>query len=316
MTTALTVAADAVTALQTTTDQVQHQIETSTGLAKTIAIATGLVAIADAMTPEMISVLTHLQGHDVGFKTDKDSKGGYPAEVVKQCAVRAFLHGAQLHGNEFNIIASSCYLTQGFFLRKLKEIPAISDIVIEPHKPTAERRIDKNIQYTCSGYASCKIGGKLVEVHCREDDRGDSRIVVSAYDNSTALDGALGKVKKRLAQRLYERVAGVTITEEEISPADIIDVTDKSKPPAEAEPTTTRESSEESTANTTIDWKAEFKRYGVSEQAEMLRDAPNQAEREGVLDVAREQLAEGNIDQRGMDILQRYADHKASLETA
>jgi len=120
-----------------------------------------------------------------------------------------------LIGNEFNIIASGLYLAQSFFVRRLKEFPGLTDLIIDVDAPEETGVKGKNQWYKIGGYASCKLSGKLIEVFCRNHPKyGDSRIVVKAYDNDTAVDGAMGKAKKRIAQKLYERISGVAFSDD------------------------------------------------------------------------------------------------------
>lgn len=194
--------------VQEVSQQVQRDIVESEGFTKTIAIASGLVAIEEAMTDEVVAVLEQLQGNPMGFKADK----AYSAPVVKQVAIRAMMHNANLHGNEFNIIAGQCYLTKEYFERKLREYPGVTDLVLDVYCPEDGVAKDKQVQLKVGGYASCKLNGKLVEVFARNSEKyGDQRFVVVAFNGD--IDQAMGKGKKRLAQKLYERIAGVVITE-------------------------------------------------------------------------------------------------------
>jgi len=201
---------------------VQREIMESEGFERSLAIATGLVAIHDAFTDDTVAVLMSLKGTDIGFKTDKE----YSAEVIKGAAIRALMHGAYLHGNEFNVIAGQCYLTQAFFLRKLREYPGLTDLVIDIDTPEAVGEKGKQIQMRVGGYASCKVDGKAVELYCRQHPKyGDQRVTVVSFDGD--FDQAIGKAKKRIAQKLYERIAGVTLSDDsESTPAPSVKVID------------------------------------------------------------------------------------------
>ncbi len=295
-------------AIQATAEQVQQELLSAEGFGKTLAIATGLVAIQEAMTDETVAVLKALVGTDVGFKTDKDHLGsGYGSQTIKACAVRALLNGAYLHGNEFNIIAGGCYLTQQYYLRKLREYPNVTDVQIDVDIPCVDSSrpaVKENYTMLVGGYACCRVNGRKVEIYARESTKfGDQRMAVSAY--KADIDQAQGKARKRLAQRLFERIAGVDISDDSEMEDSVLVV----------------EPEAESVEHQTIEPAAELTRHGgkdspVFQIGVLLRDAPSAQDRAGVLKAARQQLADGAFDQRGYDTLQKYARHKDAEEAA
>jgi hypothetical protein len=96
--------------------------------AYTVAIATQ--KLMGLLTKEYMKPIMFLQGNKLGFKTDKDKDGGYPEEVVRTCLVEAVLTGVQPYGNQFNIIAGSCYITKEGFGYLLKNVPGLSYEII------------------------------------------------------------------------------------------------------------------------------------------------------------------------------------------
>lgn len=202
-----------VLAIRETAMGVQKEIEESEGFDRTLAIACGLVSLYDAFTEDAMLVLTSLAGTEMGFKCDKD----YSAQVIKDVAIRALMHGANLHGNEFNIIANGCYLTQAYYMRKVKEYPGSTDLKIDIDTPEIVSEKGKETLMRVGGYAGCKINGTVVEIYCRLHPKyGDQRMTVSSY--GADYDQAAGKAKKRIAQKLYERIAGVTLTDDSDAP--------------------------------------------------------------------------------------------------
>jgi hypothetical protein len=271
-------------------------------LTRMLAVANGLVQLQDAMSDDAVALVMSLQGHELGFKTDKDSSGGYPAEVVKAITVRALMHGAKLINNEFNIIARGLYLTQGFFLRKLREFPGLTDLVIDVDAPDAGTLTGKNRVFLIGGYASCKVNGKLVEVFCRKTERfGDQRVTVKAYDNDTATDGAMGKAKKRIAQKLYERIAGVQLSDDDDTPTDSsVTVVEPAKKTIEQSPPKSR------------DWKTELSEHGVIDQGSLIRDAPTAEDITSVLNAAKSQAESAEITHDAYRVLVDYASSKGA----
>jgi hypothetical protein len=276
-------------------------------LTRMLAVANGLVQLQDAMSDDAVALVMGLQGHELGFKTDKDSSGGYPAEVVKAITVRALMHGAKLINNEFNIISRGLYLTQAFFLRKLREFPGLTDLVIDVDAPDAGTLTGKNRVFLIGGYASCKVNGKLVEVFCRKTERfGDQRVTVKAYDNDTATDGAMGKAKKRIAQKLYERIAGVNLSDDDDTPTDAtVTVVETPRKAIEqpAAPVATAASAERN-------WKHELSLHGVIDQGSLIRDAPTGDDIRSVLTAAKSQAESAEITHDAYRVLVDYAASK------
>lgn len=103
------------------------------GFEKAYQIANATVELRALLTPEYMKPIMALQGNRLGFKTDRDDKGGYAEEIVKNCLIEAVLTGVQPHGNQFNIIAGNMYVTKegfGHLLRgvKYKIIPGLPRI--------------------------------------------------------------------------------------------------------------------------------------------------------------------------------------------
>ncbi len=106
------------------------------GFEKAFVVASAANTLREALTADYMKPIMALQGHKLGFKTDKDTaqgggKGpGYPVEVVRDCLIEAVLTGVQPTGNHFNIIANNCYITKEGFGYLLKKIPGLSHELI------------------------------------------------------------------------------------------------------------------------------------------------------------------------------------------
>lgn len=104
--------------------------DTLTGFEKAFQIASATGQLKTLLSPEYMRPIMDLQGNRLGFKTDKDSEGGYKESVVKNCLIEAVLTGVQPFGNQFNIIAGNCYITKEGFGYLLKNFRGLSyDIV-------------------------------------------------------------------------------------------------------------------------------------------------------------------------------------------
>ena len=301
---------DGMIAIRDAAVKVQGELDQAEGFDRTIAMASGLQAIREAVTDGAMAAIMSLTNTDIGFKTDKD----YSTDVVRDSAIRALMHGAYLHGNEFNIIAGQCYLTQAFFLRKLREYPGVTDLVIEVDSPSDGMAVGKQTHLRVGGYAACRVNGVLVEVECRSHSgKPDRRLTVTAHSGD--VDQATGKAKKRLAQRLFERIAGVVITEGASSAdVNVIEPNVTGHQDAAGEDSQTggmdeagEHSQDQSDPN---DWRAEVAKHNVPDQANLIRNAPSKEDRDSVIAAAREQHKAGTLTAEALDLLERYAAFK------
>lgn len=151
----------------------------------------------------------------------------------------------------------------------------------------------KKLDMIVIGHASCSINGltSLVERTRQLPMR------LPCYE-SDGPDGHEAKGRRRLLRDLWQKVSGIHEVadgdEMIVNVVETVDTASITNQPAE------------------IDWAAEFKRYGVIEQAQLLRDAKTSDDRNEVLAVAKEQLSAKMIDQRGYEMLERYAATKES----
>src|SRR3989304_2752859 len=87
----------------------------------------------------------------LAFLTDKDDppkewkggpaeqkrewKPGYPIAVVRDVVIETLINGLRPVNNEINIISRRMYAAKNGVLRKLVEIPGLTDLVITPSAP-------------------------------------------------------------------------------------------------------------------------------------------------------------------------------------
>lgn len=96
------------------------------GFEKSYLISSAIKELKVQLDSEYMKPIMELQGNRLGFKTDKDSEGGYSEDVVKNCLIEAVLTGVQPFGNQFNIIAKNCYITKEGFGYLLNNIEGLS----------------------------------------------------------------------------------------------------------------------------------------------------------------------------------------------
>ncbi len=204
--------------------------------ARAFKTASALRALSKAMTSEMMNDIMELQGSALGFRTDKDRDGGYPVEVVKECAIDCLLRGGHLAGNEMNIIAGRAYYTKEFFTRRLASFPGLTDLRLSPGVP-AMATGGALVPYT----ATWNLNGRPDRIEClaRKSADGsidDERICVKVNSGMGA-DAILGKAERKIRARIYSRITGTNFGD-----SDIVDV--QSAPAPKKSPYLTDETSQ------------------------------------------------------------------------
>lgn len=173
------------------------------GFERAYKVAHAVQELKALLTPEYMKPIMALQGNKLGFKTDKDDKGGYPEEVVKNCLVEAVLIGLQPTGNHFNIIAGNTYTTKEGFGYLLSNISGLSYKLI----PQLPRIGDKSAAVVIT------IKWSYKGVSCEETI--DFPIKSNSYIGA---DGVIGKATRKARAWLY-----YTVTGSEISDGDVVD---------------------------------------------------------------------------------------------
>jgi hypothetical protein len=201
-----------------------------------VRLAQGLRALRAALSDDFVrEVLLPLQGTKLGFLTDKDrnedgSPGpGYPIAVVRDSTTVALIHGFNIVGNEFNIIAGGFYGTQAGFDRKVREFPGLSHFVEQPGVPVMHQERGALVPYV----VSWRLHGKpmAIDFVLTKDTEGvlDTRIPVTV-NRKMGVDAIIGKARRKMLFRVYQRLTGATlgIGEGEVGDADAFVTTGES----------------------------------------------------------------------------------------
>jgi len=183
-----------------------HTLE---GFEKAYQLAEAAKTLDAALTAEYMKPILELQNKRIGYKTDKPN--GYPEPVVKNCLIEAVLIGVQPVGNQFNIIASSCYITKEGFEYLLSHIRGLKWEII-PSLP----RIGK--ENPDSGAVKMLIrwttnGGEF------EEREIDFAVKINKYMGT---DAVIGKATRKARAWLHSAVTGNEISDGDV---DTIDVT-------------------------------------------------------------------------------------------
>jgi hypothetical protein len=177
------------------------------GFQKAFQVAEATRVLKEVLNDDYMKPIMLLQGSRLGFKTDKDTSGGYHITIVKQCLIEAVLTGVQPSMNHFNIIAGNCYLTKegfGYLLSKLQGLT----YEIVPFIP----KVEGNQAVIVMKITWSMYGGKT---EVREIE------FAIKVNNFMGADAIIGKATRKARAWLYNTITGVEIAEGDITDADI-----------------------------------------------------------------------------------------------
>jgi len=313
-----TAAVAGINAIMTTMESVQNELASAEGIQRGMALAVGRVKLRQAMSPDAVAVLIELMGKPDGFRHDRESKGQQysPVEVV-DAAISAGIQGAYPVDSEFTIFKGRVYLGQSFYERKCKTLPGVSDLKWEIDIAQSDKSWPGIL--FLGAMATCKMHGFRVTVEAYQTPDHDRRIAVTTYDGD--LDNAHGKAKKRILEKLLERLTSGPITEDSVSvlpvmvPEDDNEQAETEQLISELTPVATEKTAPPSLSHRTeaeVDWKTELYSHGgpdtlVVQIGRLLHEAPEESDRQDVLKAAKASMVDGKFDQRAYDTLERYA---------
>lgn len=179
------------------------------GFEKSFQIANAMAFLRENLTDEVMKPIMSMQGSKLGFKTDKDTSGGYPISVVRDCLIDASLTGVQTFGNQFNIIGGNMYVTKegyGELLQKVKKSTGMTFVIkhgipkVDASKTFAT--VDSTVKYTIDGVTT--------------EETLTFSIKGSAYATS---DAYTGKAERKARAWLFNQVSDI-----EVSDGDVEDI--------------------------------------------------------------------------------------------
>lgn len=186
---------------------------------RALTMAKGIAMLRQALTPEIMAGIMALQGSKLGFRTDKDKDGGYPVDIVKDCAIEHVLRGGMLVGNEMNIIAGSAYQTKEFFSRMLQELPGFTDLKLFPGVPVAGGDRRALVAYSATWKFNGQPG-RLDRVQTKLEDGTilDERLSITS-NSGMGPDAILGKAERKIKAAIYSRCTGTIVTDADVDDA-------------------------------------------------------------------------------------------------
>ncbi len=189
---------------------------------QTFAMAAAMRQLNQLITDEMMGDIMELQGKSLGFRTDKDSKGGYPVKIVRSCFIEATLTGAQSVNNEWNIISEKPYYTKNFFLRKVQTFEGLTNLV-HTHGGIQQTGGNAFVDYV----ANWHLHGQAMELKkiTKTLEGGapfDDRLVVRV-NSGMGHDAIIGKATRKMFHAILSMLTSYVPPEGDAS--DLIDVT-------------------------------------------------------------------------------------------
>ena len=206
-------------------------IENLPTVIRTYRIANGVKQLKDRIKVdgEIMQTLVALQDTKLGFLTDRapGNKSGlkpYSQEQVREAAIEALLRGAYWVDNEFNIIASGCYLTLNYFRRIVSGLVTGLEIRFGTYEERQVKRGDSKVtEAMVSARATWSYKGNQMELVCEKTDQDDYRIPVRV-NASMGTDAIFGKAERKLLAKINRKVTGSTWLEKQATDDDVIDV--------------------------------------------------------------------------------------------
>jgi len=178
-----------------------------------------------------------LQGHPLGFKTDKDldkfkqKADGYPVDVVKPAFIEATARGFYSRNNEWNIIAGRFYGAKNGFYRLVMTFAGLTNFHESVGVP--ERAGGRAfVAYV----ASWDLDGKThhfqrSKKRLRDKTEFDDRFVIRVNEGMID-DAIIGKAKRKAYAAIYDQLIGADTPTPE---GDVGDVIDAESSPIEGE---------------------------------------------------------------------------------
>lgn len=171
---------------------------------RTLELAAGMQMIRRHLDGQLLKDIKALANTKLGFLTDKKEGRGYDDDTIRDVVIEAMLRGASIIGNEFNIIAGSCYLTRQYFERQLREWPGLTELRVTEGVPTTSMSAGGAL---VPMRATWKLNGQLDQLICDHTSDGDYRIPVRVNAGMGA-DAILGKAKRKLFAKIFARITG------------------------------------------------------------------------------------------------------------
>lgn len=169
--------------------------------AATLTMGAAICDLQGLLTQDqnILGMLCSLQGRSLGFRTDKDTQGGYPAQTVAACCVEAYLKGLPPVGNCWNIIANRVYVTREGYEFLLRQSGVKYSLL--PGLPGNERQLPG-----LPGKPPVKMVTAPVAVRWGDKLEKCQNLEFEIRQNAgMTTDAVIGKAKAKALKWLYEQ---------------------------------------------------------------------------------------------------------------
>lgn len=198
-------------------------METPAGhFSQAVAAAALVHRLRAALTRDVWDAIKPMANTGIGFLTDRDPskprvkyEGGrrielpvepYSDDELKNAVIEGLFRGANVVGNELNVISGRCYLTKEYFRRKVRQFAGLSnlEISISPPKMEGEQR----------AICLCQAGWLL---EGRRQSFGPVEIAIRV-NSGMGYDAILGKAEKKILAGIWRKLTG---SEQELPTGDV-----------------------------------------------------------------------------------------------
>lgn len=275
---------------------------------KPVWMAIAIEDMKEALTPEAMSIISHLADSSLGFKTDKKPGEKYDPETLKRIVIQAVLNGVNIVGNEFNIIKGEMFIAKNGWKRKLKEA-GFSRIDVNVGRPEDVKESSRGnggaskISAMFCASATCQKDGETFQVTATQSQLGDYRIEVDGFASSLmdVQTQLRGKAEARILRKLWFYVCDEPEPDTDEPEGSVIVVEQEQPARIEAPP-----------APAADPWAAEWKRFSEDHPARKLARKMREAAPESLdahMIEADQLIGDKLIDKRAHESLSRYFQH-------
>jgi len=192
--------------------------ETMHGFERAFQIANAIQELKVLLSPEYMKPIMALQGNKLGFKTDKDDKGGYKEDEVKNCLIEAVLTGFAPYENQFNIIAGQMYGTKEGFGAVLNKTSGLK-YDITPGLPRINAAKD-----------GAAVLMKITWTYGNEPEQSKEIDFAVKMNQWAGVDAAIGKATRKARAWLFNKINGTEVGEGDVQDVDFKVVPNKPEP--------------------------------------------------------------------------------------
>lgn len=161
----------------------------------------GITQLRAMLDDKIMNRFQALAGSPLGFRTDKDDEGGYPAETLRECLIDALLRGLYPVGNEFNVIAGRMYVTKEGYARLVRETPGLTNLEITVGTPKSDQG-----QTLVRFHARWMLNGVRQEL--QDQDGKPGKVFVIRVNQGMIADAIVGKATRKGLKAIYDQING------------------------------------------------------------------------------------------------------------